>query len=357
MKHSGHGRINRILVFRAGTVGDTIVALPAFHALRKAFPQATLSLITATSGGRLWTDEVLKGSGIFEDSITYTSDELRQVSGVLRLLRKVRSRRADLLIYLPSDRNCLLRIWRDRLFFRVAGIRRFQYTASKKVRWWGAFRRKNHIYPYEVDRLVAPIWNLIERRTGLDFHLPIAHDAEQKADRVLQQFGTSGLRVVALCPGATVSAKRWPADSYAKLGEKLIREASANVALIGAQEERQISESITSGWPQGRWLNLAGQLSLLESAALLKRCTVYVGNDTGAMHLAAAVGTRCLAVFGARAHERSWHPYGPNHIVIRKQVACANCYLSECLKHKLKCLTEISVEEVWASCERMLTFD
>src|SRR5882672_9677949 len=185
MKHSVHGRINRILVYRAGTVGDTIVALPAFHALRKAFPEATLSLITATSGGRIWTDEVLKSSGIFEDSITYTSDELRRVSGVIRLLRKVRNRRADLLIYLPSDRNCLLRIWRDRLFFRVAGIRRFQYTASKKVRWWGTFRRRNQIYPYEVDRLLAPIWNLIEGRTGMDFHLPITQAEEQKTDGVL----------------------------------------------------------------------------------------------------------------------------------------------------------------------------
>ncbi len=357
MKHFKKARPDRIIVFRCGTVGDTIVALPALHALRKSFPKATLSLITATSDQHIWTDRVLEGSGIFQDVITYTASDLRHPSGVLELLRKVRSQRAELLIYLASDRNCRLRIWRDRLFFRIAGIRWFEYTASEKVRQWGTFRRKNSIYPYEVDRLLGPISNLVEDRPGLDFHLPIGSDHELKADSVMQKFGMGGLRVVAVCPGSKISAKQWPVDRYAALGERLIREAGVNIAVIGAREERQIGESVASRWPRGRWLNLAGELSLLESAALLKKCTIYIGNDTGAMHLAAAVGTRCLAVFGARAHERSWHPYGANHVVIRKRVPCENCYLSECFEHNLKCLTSISVEEVWTSCERMLTFD
>src|SRR5258706_11883378 len=102
MKHSRKERLEKILVFRPGTVGDTIVALPALHALRKAFPNATLSLITATSNEHIWTDQVLEGSGIFQDVITYTSADLRRLSGIRRLLRNVRSRRAELLIYLAS---------------------------------------------------------------------------------------------------------------------------------------------------------------------------------------------------------------------------------------------------------------
>jgi heptosyltransferase-3 len=356
MKHSMQDRIDKILVFRAGTIGDTIIALPVFHALRDAFPKAKLSLVTATGPGRVWTNDVVEGAGIFDDVITYTGKDLRRVSGIIRLLSSIRMTKPEILIYLASDRNCLLRIWRDRLFFRAAGVRNFRYTSSKKVRFYGTFRRDNQIYPYEADRLLESLSGLITGPTRMDFGMAIRHEDELKADSILHRFGPSS-KVVAVCPAAKISAKQWPADNYAKLGDKLIREGGVNIALVGAREERHINDSITSNWPQGRWLNLAGELSLSESAAVLKKCTMYVGNDTGAMHLAAAVGTRCLAIFGARAHERSWHPYGRHHVVIRKRVDCANCYLAECTEHQLKCLTGISVDEVWVSCERMLVFD
>jgi len=348
---------NRILVFRSGTIGDTIVALPALYGLRKAFPNATLSLLTATNEEHTWTDEVLRDTGIFQEFITYPLAHLRRPATAMRLLGALRKQRADLVIYLASDRNCLLRIWRDRLFFLLAGIRRFRYTSSKKVRFWGGFRRANHIYPYEVDRLRGHIADLTQQDVEVNFRLPISRDEELKAESRIRQFAQPGRKVVGMCAGAKVSAKQWPADHYVRLGDKLIREGGVNIALIGGRDERQVSDAISAQWPAGRWMNLAGKISLLESAALLERCTMYVGNDTGAMHLAAAVGTRCLAIFGARAHEHSWHPYGQNHVVIRKRVPCANCYLSECLEHKLRCLNEISVEEVWASCERMLTFE
>ena len=348
---------DRIVVFRSGTIGDTIVALPALYGLRKAFPNATLSLLTATNDEHVWSDEVLRATGIFQNFITYPLAHLRRPATAMRLLRALRNQRADLLIYMASDRNCLLRIWRDRLFFLLAGIRRFRYTSSKKLSVWGGFRRANRIYPFEVDRLRAHISDLVEEDIEPNFRLPVGHDDELKADAIIRQFTQSDRKLVALCAGAKVPAKQWPADHYARLGENLIHDGGVNIALIGGRDERRVTEAISARWPAGRFINVAGEMSLMESAALLKRCTMYVGNDTGAMHLAAAVGTRCLAVFGARAHEQSWHPYGPNHVVIRKRVPCANCYLSECHEHKLRCLSEISVEEVWASCERMLAFD
>ena len=82
-------RINKILVFRAGTIGDTIIALPVFHALRDAFPEARLSLITATGPGHVWTNDVVEGTDIFDEVITYTAKDLRCVSGVIGLLSRI----------------------------------------------------------------------------------------------------------------------------------------------------------------------------------------------------------------------------------------------------------------------------
>jgi len=101
-----------------------------------------------------------------------------------------------------------------------------------------------------------------------------------------------------------------------------------------------------------RIVNWAGSLSVLESAEALRRCTLYLGNDTGIMHLAAAVGTRCIAIFSARDHPGKWYPYGQGHVVIRKQIPCEGCYLTVCEEHRMACLMEINVEEV---CQAVLS--
>ena len=120
-------------------------------------------------------------------------------------------------------------------------------------------------------------------------------------------------------------------------------------------QKRRTAEVVAHEWPAGRWTVLAGSLSVLESAELLRRATLYVGNDTGAMHLAAAVGTPCVAIFAAREPGRSWHPYGTSHVVLRHDAApCANCYLTDCTTERLRCLTAIDVEAVWGACRVLL---
>jgi ADP-heptose:LPS heptosyltransferase len=101
---------------------------------------------------------------------------------------------------------------------------------------------------------------------------------------------------------------------------------------------------------------LATRLRFLELADLLRHCIFYLGNDTGPMHVAVAVGTRCVGVFSAHNPLGTWHPYGDNHIVLRRNIACQNCYLSTCVGKGLRCLTEIGVEEVWSACQRMLVY-
>ena len=154
---------------------------------------------------------------------------------------------------------------------------------------------------------------------------------------------------------ALLAAKRWPLERYAALGRRLIVEGGADVAIIGGPDEARAGEAVTRDWPAGRFIVLAGACSVLESAETLRRAALYVGNDTGAMHLAAAVGTPCVAIFAAREPGASWHPYGDEHVVLRRDdVSCANCYLTECTVEGLRCLTAIDVEHVWAACRAKL---
>ncbi|MGH7894753.1 MAG: glycosyltransferase family 9 protein [Candidatus Binatia bacterium] len=351
----------RMLIYRCGALGDTIVALPAMLAVRDTFSAVELVLMTANEGDAVvWTDEVLRDFGWFTRVVTYRAHELASVRGLLGVLARVRAVRPDVVVYLGSDHNSGLRVLRDRLFFALAGARRFVAARSAKVTFLGRLRRERREYPHEVDRLLDAV-----RRAGAKvgvarFELPLGPAHAERVSMLLAASGldqatSPGRPLVAMCPGSKQSAKRWPLERYAEVGARLIAEGGVDVAIIGGPDEARAAEIVARGWPAGRWTVLAGRLSVLESAEALRRTALYVGNDTGAMHLAAAVGTPCVAVFAAREPGRSWHPYGEGHVVLRRdEVPCANCYLSECTIEGLRCLTAITVEDVWAACRSKL---
>ena len=351
-------RVKRILIYRCGALGDTIVALPAINAIRRQFPNASVVLMTANEGTeKVWADAVLHDFGTIDAFLTYRRRDLWNPWRLCRLLARVRARRFDLAVHLGSDQNSTLHCWRDRLCFRSAGIRHFVGCRSRKVTFFGRLKRDRVTYPSEVTRLLEEI-----RRHGIGdgavhFDVPITPDHVTRIDALLTEAGVNGHRpLVGLCPGSKQAAKRWPLDRYREIGRRLIEDGGANVVIVGGGEEAAAGRLIGEGWRAGRWLNLAERLDVLESAEALRRCTFYVGNDTGAMHIAAAVGTRCLGVFAARDVVGAWYPFGENHTVIRKNVACQNCFLSVCTREHLRCLTTISVDEVWAACRRMLTY-
>ena len=347
----------RILVYRCGALGDTIVALPAIRAVREAFPAAELVLMTANDGaGILWTDEVLRDFGWFAHVVTYRARELASPRGLFGVLQRVRALAPELVVYLGSDHNSGIRVLRDRLFFRLAGARRFVAASSKKVTFFGRLRRTRQDYPHEVDRLLAAI-----RRGGIPaeearFELPRRPAHVERVSWLLTAARIGIDRpLIALCPGSKQAAKRWPLDRYARLGARLIAEGGADVVIVGGRDGARAAITVARDWPIGRWFVVAGTLSVLETAEALRRAVLYVGNDTGAMHLAAAVGTPCVAIFAAREPGRSWHPYGPAHVVLRRdEVPCANCYLTECTTEGLRCLTAIDVDGVWAACRMAL---
>src|SRR2546425_675627 len=100
--------------------------------------------------------------------------------------------------------------------------------------------------------------------------------------------------------------------------------------------------------------NLSGQTSYMESAEALKRCRLYVGNDNGTTHLAAAVGTPCVTIFSSRDLPGVWYPYGNGQTVFRRGVECQGCMLDECVNEKMKCIRSVTVDEVFSACAKYL---
>ncbi|MEO8075601.1 MAG: glycosyltransferase family 9 protein [Acidobacteriota bacterium] len=350
--------MKKILIYRPGALGDTIVAVPTIQAIRRTYPQAALALMSIRMDTGIWADQVLREFGWFDELITYAPGGMRKPGAVGALCRRVRQFGADMVLHLSSEQNSPARLLRDRAFFALAGIPRFVGGAPASVTWYGRRRTDDRLYPLEVDRLLA---FAVEAGAAPDrppvFDLPISDAARARVDAVLDDPAfEKGRMLIGLCPGSKQPAKRWPVERYGQVGRRLIDAYDASIVVVGGEQERVAGAQIGSAWPRGRWLNTAGRLSVLEMAELLRRCVCYLGNDTGAMHVAAAVGTRCVGVFGAQYPEHSWHPYGDDHVVIRRRPPCRNCFLTECTRHATRCLTEISTDEVWAACARLLVY-
>ena len=154
---------------------------------------------------------------------------------------------------------------------------------------------------------------------------------------------------IAVSLGTKVEVKDWGGNNWRRLLARLgNRYLGLGLLLVGATEERDLSSDGAVEW-RGPVQNLCGVTSPRETAALLGRAKLFLGHDSGPMHLAAAVGTRCVAIFSARNLPRVWFPFGSGHHVIYHDVPCKGCGLETCVKFEKRCITSVSVDEVFSA--------
>jgi ADP-heptose:LPS heptosyltransferase len=202
----------------------------------------------------------------------------------------------------------------------------------------------------EGERLARNLIELgnthLEAPANWDLHLTDAEHARAKA--VLAP--AAGHPILAVSVGTKVQSKDWGRDNWRALLHRLaILYPDHALALCGAAEENEASEFAADGWRQNSRspvVNLCGLLTPRESAAVFAHAPVFVGHDSGPMHLAAAVQTPCVAIFAARNKPRVWFPYGKQHRVLYHQTDCWGCGLETCIVERKKCLTSITVDEV-----------
>jgi hypothetical protein len=343
-----------VLIFRTGQLGDTLVSMPAIHAIRRHHPGCTVVLLTDRHPGSGFVSswDVLGESGWIDEVEFYVPGTgiLGMWRNAAQLSARLRGRSVTHAYLLTSGRTSWQR-WRDRLFVRaVIGARHCHDASGPPVSRKAA--------DGSLVRL-EPEWRRLRDAIPLDggdgFALPISAAAGREAEIALAAIGsTGGALLVAFGPGSKMPAKVWPAERYQEVGRRLLA-ARDNVRLVvlGGPEDVAVGNSLCAAWGP-RSHNLAGRVSVMAGAAVLRHCSVYVGNDTGTMHLAALAGVPCVALFSARDHPGKWEPYGEGHAVLRREVDCAGCMLEVCSEHGNKCLNLITVEEVLDAVEFVL---
>ena len=340
----------RVLVYRLGSLGDTLVALPAFHLVARAFPDAERRLLTnfPVNPKAPSAAAVLEGSNLIQGYFRYAVGA-RSPGKLLTLWWQLLRWHPQVLVYMGPIRG-VDSARRDTWFFRLCGIRHFIGVPVTEDMQWNRWEESEQAFEPEGARLVRNLAELgdgkLDDPASWDLHLSPAERA--CATEVLAQAGDRPILAVSV--GTKVQSKDWGRDNWRALLSRLAPLYPDHaLVLCGAPEEGEASEFTAEGWRQNSTapvINLCGILTPRESAAALARARIFVGHDSGPMHLAAAVQTPCVAIFAARNKPRVWFPYGKQHRVVYHQTDCWGCGLETCIVERKKCLTSITVDEV-----------
>ncbi|PIU39953.1 MAG: hypothetical protein COT00_04240 [Candidatus Omnitrophica bacterium CG07_land_8_20_14_0_80_50_8] len=346
----------KIMIFRIGSLGDTIVALPAFNAIRRCYAGDQIILLSSKNPAdavSVWN--VLLGTGLVDQAIEYNLEikGLRKIQELIRLRTQIRKMGIDALIYLPPSLRRNSQIHRDKRFFGLCGIKtligfdNFSEVAVREKN--GEIRR----LPRETEFLLKHLEQAgVSTQNAFDglFSKFVTPETLSEVDSIFPKRGDG--RFVAVCASGKWQAQKWPLERFEALGKRLIDDYGVEPVLFGSRGDSADAETLISLWRHG--INLCGRLTLNGAAEALRRCILYIGNDTGPMHLAAFAGVPCLAIFSARNNPGLWEPFGEDHTVLRKRVPCAGCELKVCNVQDHPCLGLISVEEVLAAAGKYL---
>jgi len=334
----------KILVIRFSSVGDIILTSPLLRALRAKFPGARIDVLVKSEYA-----ELVK----FNPHITNVIQLAGGGGGELsQLKRGIREAHYDVILDLH---NSLRSRWL-RLF---SGARRVRVVNKRVLRRFALVKWKKNFY-----RSVVPVaGRYLETASslgveddggGLEIHVP--EEIRLLTHSKLSRFAPGAqTAVVGIVPGARHFTKRWPQERFVELGKRITQSPSAKLLLFGSKEEEvvcsDIAQLINSAGASGAAANLAGKLSLLETAAAFDLCNVVVTNDSGLMHLAAARKRKVVALFGSTVKEFGFFPYGTDNIVLENAaLACRPCThigREACPLGHFNCMNQIAAEEVF----------
>lgn len=345
--------IERIVVRGTNWVGDAVMTVPALRQLRRVFPRAHITLAT-----RSWAQGLFADAKFLDELMVHDGSGLRSV---VHQVRKWRKRNFDLAVLFPNSLETALVASLARVPARIGYAtegRQALLTHPLELPEW---RNAKHEVFYYLQIIAQLEWLIKHEQTFLntqpDGSLEVSAARKAAARAFLRAHGVenagAGNRLVALCPGSINSrAKRWPAERYAALGDKLMGEFDVEVLLVGSAAEAEVSLEVSSQM-RNKPVVLTGQTDLAELVAILSLVDLLVTNDTGPAHIASALGRPTLVIFGP-TNPLTTRPFSPYGEIVRQPPDCAPCMLRDCpIDHR--CMTAITPDEVFERARILLS--
>jgi 3-deoxy-D-manno-octulosonic-acid transferase/heptosyltransferase-1 len=339
----------KILIVKLSAIGDVIHTLPALNALRERYPKARITWLVEEAAA----DLVIGHRALDRVLVSGRKRWIRQLKGphrrqalseMRRFWHDLRDTRYDMIIDFHGLLKSSLLVW------LAHGKRKIGFDKGMQHQEHSYLFLNERVPPVdmEVHALVRGLMLLdaigVKTRRVV-FDVPVFARDHRQAESLLERHGMDGSRpLVAVNPVALWETKLWRDDRFAALADRLIQEMGVDVVFTGGPADRPIVDAILSRMT-ARAVNLAGKTGLKTLAALYRRTALLVTTDTGPMHLAAAVGTPVVALFGPTAPWRTG-PFGEGHRVVRTAPACSPCFKRRCDGRRCCCMRAITVEMV-----------
>lgn len=344
----------KILVRGTNWIGDAVMSVPALRELRRIFPDDRITLHT-----RSWADGLFRDVDFIDELVTFEKHRW-QIKDVYDNTQFLRDDRYDLAVLLPNSFESALTSFLTRIPRRIGynkDVRGLLLTDPVAVPEWK--NRRHEVYYYL--NLIGEIEKRVVGRETVaasipDVTLNISAERKAAARQTLALAGAdSSKKLVALGVGSTNSrAKRWPAENYARLNDMLQNKAGVSVVLVGSKGDSDVAEAVLRA-SKIKPIDLTGKTDLGEAAAILSVADLMVSNDMGLAHVAPAVGTDTIAIFGPTDPDTT-RPFSDKAEVLRKPVECSPCMLRDCpIDHR--CMIWLTVDDVFRAADLRLNPD
>jgi lipopolysaccharide heptosyltransferase II len=330
--------IKKVLFFKPGAIGDLLHTLPALKALKKKFPAAHVTVVVSPG-----METLLQGTSIADRVQVFDKSKInKRLRDLVRFGWSLKDERYDLFIDLqPSMKSLLLR--------KLSGAEQvLVYRKQKKIKT-GMQRL------HAAENFMETLKPLGINDPASAIVLPVLPESLRAVDRFLTERGVDTRKpLIALnCSvGAARPARNWFPERFALLADRLMNELDAAVVFVGGNEDRELVRRVMDG-VRGKAVSAAGELPLVLSAALLARCACLVSSDTGPLHLATAVQTPVVGLYGSTDPRRTG-PIGKGHAVCIKDLPCVPCEEKQCPLGTRACMSAITVDEVFEAVRKAI---
>ncbi|MDM8536000.1 lipopolysaccharide heptosyltransferase II [Desulfobacterales bacterium HSG17] len=336
--------INRILIRAANWVGDAVMSLPMIGSIRKNFPHAKIFILA-----KPWVAPIFENNPDIDYIIIYdTKEQHKGFLGLLRLCRELRQYKFDLSVLIPNA-------FSSALISFLAGIsNRLGYNTDGRtiLLTHPVPMKPEHKKRHHIDYYMGILEGVSLHRFSNKLNLALSTQERINAEVILKKSGVLNIgRIIGINPGAAFgSAKRWFPERYAKLCQKF-QNIYPNVSILvfGGPGEEELGEKICEIVGTG-CTSLCGKTTLRQAVALIEKCSFFITNDSGLMHIAAALDIPQIAIFGPTNHTTT-SPASLNSHMVRVPTPCSPCMKQECLLGHHECMKSVSVEMVFETAQ------
>jgi len=336
-----------ILLTRTDRIGDVVLSTPAIKVVRDKYPDAYIAFMV-----RPYAKDIVDGNPYLDEVIIYDKyGKHKSFLSTFFFSFGLRRKKFDLAIALHPTNRAHMIFFLAGIPERVGYDRKMPFFFTKKVPHLKQEGKKHELeYTLELLELAG----ISGKDKGL--FVPVHENDISKIEAILSEHHVGkDAPLIAINPGASCPSKKWPPENFATVAEALAEKYKARIIIIADKENSQLAERVAGGMKHEP-LNLSGKTTVGELAALLSKCALFISNDSGPVHIACAVGTPVISIFGRKdpgLSPKRWGPTGARSVVFHKDVGCNPCLAHNCDKG-FKCLSAITTDEVLRAAEGLL---